>query len=166
MAPADFDKEFDAFVRSRYGALLAAMNEWQSAVSGGAQGDRRASSGTMRSNRRSGRLSSIPSTSGPAVRICCWRARSTNSDAAQRRSLPLEAYRNAGGWDPAALRELARWLDEAGRKQDATAVLQSLNYADPLNPEQHVQLGERLLADRPRRRFPARVPRAARVARS
>ena len=26
-------------------------------------------------------------------------------------------------------------------------MLQSLNYADPLNPEQHVQLGERLLAD-------------------
>ena len=61
--------------------------------------------------------SSIRSTSGPAVRICCWRARSTSSDAAPRRSLPLEAYRNAGGWDPAALRELARWLDEAGRKQ-------------------------------------------------
>ncbi len=59
----------------------------------------------------------------------------------------VEAYRNAGGWDPAALRELARWLDEAGRGRDATAVLQSLNYADPLNPEQHVQLGERLLTD-------------------
>ena len=45
------------------------------------------------------------------------------------------------------MRELARWLDEAGRGRDATAVLQSLNYADPLNPEQHVQLGERLLTD-------------------
>ena len=28
----------------------------------------------------------------------------------------VEAYRKAGGWDPTALRELARWLDEAGRK--------------------------------------------------
>ena len=59
----------------------------------------------------------------------------------------MEAYRNAGGWDPAALRELARWLDEADRARDATAVLSALNYADPLNVEQHVQLGERLLAD-------------------
>ena len=30
MAPADFDKEFDAFLHSRYGALLAGMNEFQS----------------------------------------------------------------------------------------------------------------------------------------
>ena len=30
MAPADFDKEFDAFLHSRYGALLAVMNEYQS----------------------------------------------------------------------------------------------------------------------------------------
>ncbi len=32
----------------------------------------------------------------------------------------LEDYRRAGGWDPGALRELARWLDEAGRGPEAT----------------------------------------------
>jgi Flp pilus assembly protein TadD len=41
---------------------------------------------------------------------------------------------------------LARWLDEAGRTEQATEVMVSLNYADPLNPELHSQLGERLLA--------------------
>jgi len=59
----------------------------------------------------------------------------------------VEAYRNGGGWDPTALRELSRWLDEAGRAQDATAVLQAVNYADPLNIDQHAQLGERLLTE-------------------
>jgi predicted Zn-dependent protease len=58
----------------------------------------------------------------------------------------LEAYRRAGGWDPVALRELARWLDEAGRTQDATSLMVALNYSDPLNAEVHGQLGERLLS--------------------
>ncbi|HJY40392.1 MAG TPA: hypothetical protein VJ303_04120, partial [Steroidobacteraceae bacterium] len=52
---------------------------------------------------------------------------------------------NAGGWDPTAFRELVHWLDEAGRANDATTVMQALNYADPLNPDQHAELGERLL---------------------
>jgi predicted Zn-dependent protease len=37
-------------------------------------------------------------------------------------------------------------LDSAGRRSDATEVLTALNYVDPLNADQHAQLGERLLA--------------------
>ena len=47
MAPADFDKEFDAFLHSRYGALLAGMSEYQSQYQAAARRFR-ASSGTMR----------------------------------------------------------------------------------------------------------------------
>ncbi|HWK51583.1 MAG TPA: hypothetical protein VNR40_16925, partial [Steroidobacter sp.] len=57
----------------------------------------------------------------------------------------LEDYRRAGGWDPTALRELAGWLDAAGRASEATDLMVSLNYSDPLNAEVHSQLGERLL---------------------
>ena len=41
--------------------------------------------------------------------------RSTSSNRRPDAIAALEDYRRAGGWDPAALRELARWLDEAGR---------------------------------------------------
>ena len=146
MAPADFDKEFDAFLHSRYGALLAGMNEWQSQY----QAARKAIQSEQWADaiapaKRAAEL--YPEHVGPGSPNLLL-ARSLDKLGRRAEAIAaVEAYRNAGGWDPAALRELARWLDEAGRKQDATAVLQALNYADPLNPEQHVELGERLLAD-------------------
>jgi len=146
MAPADFDKEFDAFLHSRYGALLAGMNEYQSQY----QAARKAIQSEQWNDavapaKRAAEL--YPEHVGPgSPNLLLARA----LDKLGRRPeaiAAVETYRNAGGWDPSALRELARWLDEAGRKQDATAVLQSLNYSEPLNPDQHAQLGERLLAD-------------------
>jgi len=44
------------------------------------------------------------------------------------------------------MRELAQWLDAANRHDEAMEVLATLNYVDPLNVDQHRQLGERLLA--------------------
>jgi cellulose synthase operon protein C len=146
MSPADFDKEFDAFLQSRYGALLAGMNEWQSQYAAARKAIQAEQwNDAIAPAKRAAEL--YPEHVGPgSPNLLLARA----YDKLGRRPeaiAAVEAYRNAGGWDPAALRELARWLDEAGRGQDATAVLQSLNYADPLNPEQHVQLGERLLTD-------------------
>jgi tetratricopeptide (TPR) repeat protein len=147
MAPADFDKEFDAFLHSRYGALLAGINEYQAQY----QAARKAIQGeqwndAVTTAKRAAEL--YPEHVGPgSPHLLLARA----FDKLNRRPEAIaaaEAYRNAGGWDPAALRELARWLDEAGRKTDATAVLATLNYADPLNADQHAQLGERLLADK------------------
>jgi len=146
MAPADFDKEFDAFLHSRYGALLAGMSEYQSQY----QAARKAIQSEQWNDavapaKRAAEL--YPEHVGPgSPNLLLARA----LDKLGRRPeaiAAVETYRNAGGWEPAALRELARWLDEAGRDQDATAVLQSLNYSEPLNPDQHAQLGERLLAD-------------------
>ena len=146
MAPADFDKEFDAFLHSRYGALLTGMKEWEAqyqAARKAIQSEEWADA--IAPAKRAAEM--YPEHVGPgSPNLLLARA----YDKLGRRAeaiAAVETYRNNGGWDPAALRELARWLDEAGRKQDATAVLQSLNYADPLNPDQHVQLGERLLAD-------------------
>jgi tetratricopeptide (TPR) repeat protein len=146
MSPADFDKEFDAFLHSRYGALLAGMGEWQSQYAAARKAIQAEQwNDAIAPAKRAAEL--YPEHVGPgSPNLLLARA----LDKLGRRPeaiAAVEAYRNAGGWDPAALRELARWLDEAGRGGDATAVLQSLNYADPLNPEQHVQLGERLLTD-------------------
>jgi predicted Zn-dependent protease len=60
----------------------------------------------------------------------------------------MQLYRERGGWDPDALRELAQWLDEAGQAGAATEVLSTLNYADPFNVGTHTLLGERLLTAR------------------
>jgi tetratricopeptide (TPR) repeat protein len=146
MAPADFDKEFDAFLQSRYGAVLAGMDEWQTQYAAARKAIQAEQwNDAIAPAKRAAEL--YPEHVGPgSPNLLLARA----LDKLGRRPeaiAAVEAYRNAGGWDPAALRELVRWLDEAGRGRDATAVLESLNYADPLNPEQHVQLGERLLTD-------------------
>jgi tetratricopeptide (TPR) repeat protein len=148
MKPADFDKEFDAFVRSRYGALLAGMNEWQTQYSAARKAIQNEQwNDAIAPAQRAVEL--YPEHTGPGSPYLLLARALDKSGKRPEAIAALEAYRKAGGWDPTAFRELARWLDEAGRANDATAVIQALNYADPLNPDQHAQLGERLLtADR------------------
>jgi Flp pilus assembly protein TadD len=144
MKPAEFDKEFEAFVHSRYGALLAGMNEWQSQY----QVARKAIQGEQWNDAIAPAQRAVelyPENTGPGSPYLLL-ARALDKLGRRPEAITaIEAYRNAGGWDPTAFRELARWLDEAGRANDATNVMQALNYADPMNPDQHAQLGERLL---------------------
>ncbi len=166
MAPADFDKEFDAFLHARYGALLAGMNEWQSQY----QAARKAIQGEQWNDaiapaQRAAEL--YPEHVGPGspnlllARALDKLGRRAEAIAARR---SVSQRRRLGSGRAARAGALAR----RGRTQARMrpTVLQSLNYADPLNPEQHAQLGERLLGRQPRRRFAARIPRAARAARA
>jgi tetratricopeptide (TPR) repeat protein len=55
----------------------------------------------------------------------------------------LEAYQRAGGRSPFTLKKLASLLEEAGRKADAAAALDRLNYITPTGDEElHRKLGE------------------------
>jgi len=147
MKPADFDKEFDAFVRSRYGALLAGMDEWQKQYSAARKAVQTEQwNDAIAPATRAVEL--YPEHTGPgSPYLLLARAQDKLGHRAEAIAA-IEAYRDAGGWDPTAFRELARWLDEGAHASDATAVLQALNYSDPLNPEQHAQLGERLLSEK------------------
>jgi tetratricopeptide (TPR) repeat protein len=58
----------------------------------------------------------------------------------------LLQYRQAGGWDPEALRQLAQRLKAAKRDAEAIEVLNAANYSDPLNVGAHLELGDALLA--------------------
>jgi tetratricopeptide (TPR) repeat protein len=145
IAPEAFDKEFDTFVRARFANLLANLSEWQSQQQAARQAIQKERwENAIEPARRAVAL--YPENiGGDSAHLMLARA----LDKLNRRPdaiVALEDYRRAGGWDPGALKELARWLDEAGRTEQATEVMVSLNYADPLNPELHSQLGERLLA--------------------
>jgi tetratricopeptide (TPR) repeat protein len=59
----------------------------------------------------------------------------------------LEAYTRAGGRDPFVLKRLAGLQEEAGRKAEAAATLERLNYITPTGDEElHRKLGELYLA--------------------
>ncbi|MGH8179131.1 MAG: tetratricopeptide repeat protein [Steroidobacter sp.] len=142
----NFDKEFDAFLRTRFAAVLANMNEWEQQY----QRARKAIESeqwdaAIEPARRAAALypEHIGAGSPDLLLAHAFEKLGRRDEALAA----LQSYRRAGGWDPTALRDLARWLDEAGRKAEATEVLSALNYVDPLNVEQHAQLGERLLAD-------------------
>lgn len=144
IAPAAFDKEFDKFVRTRFANVLTNFDDWQQQLQAARQAiQKQRWADAVEPARRAVAL--YPEhVGGDSPHLMLARA----LDKLNRRAdaiVALEDYRRAGGWDPGALRELARWLDEAGRGPEATNVMVSLNYSDPLNADVHSQLGERLL---------------------
>lgn len=145
ISPEAFDKEFDAFVRTRFANLLANIDDWQQQQQSAMQAiDKERWADAVEPARRAVALypEHVGSDSPHLLLASALDKLGRRDDAIGA----LEAYRRAGGWDPTALRDLSRWLDAAKRPEDATEVLQSLNYVDPLNVELHAQLGERLLA--------------------
>jgi tetratricopeptide (TPR) repeat protein len=54
----------------------------------------------------------------------------------------LETYARIGGRNPATLKKLATLLEEAGRKKDAAAALDRLNYVFPTDEDLHRRLGD------------------------
>jgi tetratricopeptide (TPR) repeat protein len=145
MSSEAFDKEFDAFARERYKALLADLPGWERLY-------RQASQAIAESRWQDAieparkAIELYPEHSGPdSPYLLLARAYDKSGDRAQALQALLD-YRAAGGWDPSALRELASWLDAANRSDEALEVLAAINYVDPLNGDQHTVLGERLLA--------------------
>jgi tetratricopeptide (TPR) repeat protein len=145
MPAADFDKAFDSFLRERYLTLLAAPEEWQKQFEEASNDIKNQRwSDAIPPARRAIEL--YPEHIGPDSAYLLL-ARALDKTEQRYEAIDvLNRYRSVGGWEPASLRELAKWLDEAKRHDEATEIMAALNYVDPLNADQHVQLGERLLA--------------------
>ena len=117
-SPKNFDKEFDAFVRTRFALAPRQSRRLGAAVSARPQGDRRTSNGRKWSNRRSARRRCIRNTRASASPNLLLAHALEKLGRKQDALAALEAYRKAGGWDPGALRDLVRLLDEAGRERE------------------------------------------------
>ncbi|HEY4368295.1 MAG TPA: tetratricopeptide repeat protein [Steroidobacteraceae bacterium] len=145
MPSAEFDKQFDAFARARYATTIARGEEWQK---------------LYQAVRKAVQEEHSADAIGPARQaIDIYPGYVANQSPYELAALALEKagnaeeaiavllqYRKVGGWEPEALRQLVRLLDGVGRTAEANEVLIAINYVDPLNAQQHAQLGERLLA--------------------
>jgi len=144
MPSEEFDKQFDAFARERYKNLLADLRGWemQYQIAAKAISESRWSDAIPAARKA---VELYPEHSGPdSPYLLLARAHDKAGERPEALQTLLD-YRKAGGWDPGALRELAKWLDEAKRPDDALEVLSAVNYVDPMNGDQHIVLGERLL---------------------
>jgi tetratricopeptide (TPR) repeat protein len=144
ISPAGFDREFAAFLKERFGEPVRHFEAWQKALRAAHEAVKQQNwSAAIESARAA--VNFYPQHVGPdSAALVLGHA----LDKAGRRAeaiAALQAYREAGGWEPDALLELARWLDEAGEKAAATEVLAAVNYVDPLSTELHARLGERWL---------------------
>jgi tetratricopeptide (TPR) repeat protein len=141
----EFDKQFDAYARARFAALLANMGEWESLYKRALEAiEAEQWRDAVEPAQRAAQL--YPEHTGPGSPHLLLAQALDKLGRRAEALAALEAYRRAGGWDPTALRDLARWLDDAQRTQESTEILRALNYADPLHPAQHAELGERLLS--------------------
>jgi tetratricopeptide (TPR) repeat protein len=145
LSAEEFDRQFDDFVRARFAQVLAHIGEWQELYRRAHKAiEQERWSDALEPARRAAALYPEHTGAGSPHLLL---AQALDKLGRRAEALAaLEAYRTAGGWDPGALRDLARWLDEANRPGEATEVLSALNYADPLRAPQHAELGERLLA--------------------
>lgn len=141
----EFDKQFDAFVRQRYATLLARYDEWPKLSQAALKATQSEQwSDAIDAARKATEI--YPEHTGPgSPYLLLAHALDKSGDRNQAIEVLMQ-YRNAGGWDPQAMRELSAWFDAAGRTQEATEVLVALNYVDPMSADLHAQLGERLLA--------------------
>ncbi len=138
------DRDFDEFLAAEHGPVLAILDEW---------------------HRAHAELSKLAAEENwtavveAAERLIEMHPRYVEPDSAylplaqahealgarQGAIDTLELFWRRGGYDPRSLKQLAVWLDEAGRADDAIRVLHTVTFVQPLDEELHVTLGRLLL---------------------
>jgi cellulose synthase operon protein C len=145
VAPEDFDKGFDAFMRERFAGYIADPKQWIDRL-------RAANAAVEKQDWAAARAAAgeairmFPEYTGDANAYMALAAAEEGAGNPAAATAALANWRKAGGWDPAGLRKLGAMLLAAGRNSEAAPVLAAVNYADPLAPGGHAELGELLLA--------------------
>lgn len=145
VAPEEFDRQFNEFMNKRYAAFIADPKRWPDLME---RAHRLLDARNWDAARDAAQaaITLLPEfTSGGSAYIVLAGALEGAGDKAGAINA-LQAWRQAGGWDPDSLRGLAKLLLEAKRDNEAAEVLAAVNFADPLTTEGHDQLGQLLLA--------------------
>lgn len=145
MPPTRFDEQFAEYVEAGHGGILQNLEDWhrtQTSVAELVTNDEWHAVPELARHLIS-LLPQYVETDSPYIALARAEQELGNRDAAIS---ALEKFWQQGGYDPDALKRLAGWFDEAGRAEDAIAVLKSVNLVAPLDQELHGKLGDMLLA--------------------
>jgi tetratricopeptide (TPR) repeat protein len=141
---AEFDSGFEQFIAGEFGAALAALDGWQEQMRS-AHEARDAEDWEAALAAASAAIAGLPEYvgEGSGYLVKSEAHAALGQDGAALAA--LETYWQHGGHLPAALKDLARRLDAAGRDTDAIDVLSDLLQVVPLDGALHGDLGDRLL---------------------
>jgi tetratricopeptide (TPR) repeat protein len=140
----DFDKQFNAWLRKQYGAVLDGVKPWTEARAAAykAVAARNWSVAVTQAQRALAILPADAEDGSAYVPLAQAQLALGQLPAAVA---TLGEYWHRGGHDPEALEQLANEYQTLGRKSDAIAVMQSINYVAPFDEALHGRLGDWLL---------------------
>ena len=146
----EFDKRFTAFLDAEYGNLVENIGEWKKLMKEAVAAVRKKEWDDVIEPATKAREIYPWFVEGGSPYILLARAHIEKDDKAAAADI-MQQYLHTGGRSPKAIRDLADWLDELGRREGAIEALESLLYNAPGDPELHSRLGGWLLeADRDR----------------
>jgi tetratricopeptide (TPR) repeat protein len=141
-----FDQGFDGFLQRELGATLDNVSAWQEQVSD-----------ALTSLSSENWLDAIDAADRAIANYpdhvaenSAYLIKARGHEELEQTDLSisaLESYWRRGGYEPTALKRLAKWLAESGRVADAIDVMSDALLVSPLDDETHVELGGWLLAE-------------------
>jgi len=144
ISPDEFDELFAGFVEREHGIMLDNFEQWHEAHERVAELlDQEAWDDVI--DEAASMLELLPTYAEPdSPYLAIARAEDALGNP-EKALAALQRFWENGGFDPDALKQLARWLADAGRHAEAIEVWQTVNMVDPLDAELHGDLGDLLL---------------------
>jgi tetratricopeptide (TPR) repeat protein len=141
MAPEEFDKQFLAFVDSQTKSMISNLDRWRAGMKEASAAAREKQYDTVVAKAGEVRDLYPEYVEGGSAYELLAEAHLAKKDKAAA-TIELEKYARRGGRDPQLLMKLAGLQEEAGRKKEAAAALDRINFIYPMEAEAHQKLGE------------------------
>jgi tetratricopeptide (TPR) repeat protein len=145
VSAGDFDKGFNEWMKQRYAKVLPNLESWKRQYTKALEAaEKEEWEAVIEPASAAAELYPEVVDSGSPFLVLAKAYEKTNKP--EQMVQTLIRYRAAGGWEPDALRKLAKELLARKRDSEALDVMTAINYGDPLNSESHQQLADSLLA--------------------
>ena len=141
IAPEEFDERFDKYVRAELGAALDGLGAWRRNLKAALEAARAEDWDAVFEPARAARAA-YPQHVGSGSAYTLLAMASDKAGDRDAAIAALREYERLGGRRPETLRKLARWLEEAGRADEAAYTYEGLLYNWPQDEETHARLGD------------------------
>lgn len=149
ISPSSFDRQFNKYIKEKFGQLLDNLDEWEKYRMVSVQAVHEEDWETAMKNSEKA-IELFPEYVEPDSPYLTLATAYAKTDKPYNQIEVLESYWRKGGYVPGPLKTLAEYLYQQNRVNDAVDVLMALNYVIPFDNELHNQLGDWLMElDRP-----------------